>query len=207
MGHKSAQQGCPHTKKDSTITAFPAKIVQGGQHMAWPSWDDYWDIYLAGGLLAVVILQLVHHKLTDRTPKRLTPEEATVTGLPFYTEPSYWRFLLAMPVFVFGTIFVAVIFQGAPFWLRILAYLPVYGFALLILAGWGIKKKQAAWERDDKVERQIKVSAAAQLARQEDDRRKFLEAEASFPDISATLPTSSPIDITDAAKALAAKLR
>jgi hypothetical protein len=175
--------------------------------MAWPSWDKYWDLYVAAGCLILIILQLVHHKLTDRSPKRLTKEEEEVGGLPFYTEPSYWRLLLAMPIFVFGSIFIAAIFQSEPYWIHFLAYFPVFGFALLILVGLGIKEKQAAWERDDKLERQNKVAAAARSAREEDDRRKFLQGEASFPDVSATPPTSSPNDITNAAKALAAKLR
>jgi len=143
-----------------------------------------------GGLLVVVILQLVHHKLTDRTPKRLTPEESKARRLALLHRAGNT-----------GDSYLLCRYLSSVAFLLLSSFSPLrFGCAFSLIfpcmvcsshfGGLGIKEKQArgTGSATDKLERQKKSRGGRPIAQSGRRSPQVLEAEASFPDVNATSP-------------------
>jgi hypothetical protein len=151
----------------------------------------------------VILVITLIKRLSDNEPPFLTPEEQAVSGLPFYTDPSQWRFVLFLLIILPGSIF--------PF------YLPdpfgyVVSFLIFVLAsfafkGFGAGEAEERWKLADKAERQKHVIAKQTLeARQLDEQRK-LDEEAKEKAQYAPLHNPTPEEITETARRVAEKLK
>jgi uncharacterized membrane protein YhaH (DUF805 family) len=122
---------------------------------ASPEWYEHWRSSILVLLILFVLATFVYQRLTDRKRSGLTPQEELVSGLPFYTNPSFWRLLGFLIVIFSAKAFLPIISLDTLF-----PNLIADAIALFVLLGFGARAAHDKWLSDDKLARQKRVVEA-----------------------------------------------